>query len=73
MKGRSEATRARAQADGFELFDDDRELVAGCEFLLSVIPSGSTIAFAERMQAPLSGLEKKPVYIECNPVAPEVV
>jgi putative dehydrogenase len=73
VKGRSQATRERAEADGFRVFDDDRELVDGCDFLLSVIPSGQTIAFAERMRAPLSSIEKKPVYIECNPVAPNVV
>jgi putative dehydrogenase len=73
VRGRSQLTRERAQADGFLLFEDDRDLIDGCDFLVSVIPSGQTIAFAERMRDPLSSLEKKPVYIECNPVAPKVV
>jgi 3-hydroxyisobutyrate dehydrogenase-like beta-hydroxyacid dehydrogenase len=73
VQGRSQATRERAAADGFALYEDDRELADGCDFLVSVIPSGQTIAFAERMRDSLSSLEKKPIYIECNPVAPQVV
>jgi 3-hydroxyisobutyrate dehydrogenase-like beta-hydroxyacid dehydrogenase len=73
VKGRSQLTRDRAAADGFLLCEGDRELVDGCDFLVSVIPSGQTVAFAERMREPLGSLAKKPVYIECNPVAPDVV
>jgi 3-hydroxyisobutyrate dehydrogenase-like beta-hydroxyacid dehydrogenase len=70
LKGRSAATAARAQSAGLVAIDDDAKLVEGADFVLSVMPPGEAKHLAERLAPVLTALAKKPVYADCNAVAP---
>ncbi len=71
LKGRSAASAARAQAAGAESFDDDRALLEGSDFMLSVVPPGSARDLARRLAPALQAVARKPVYIDCNAIAPQ--
>jgi 3-hydroxyisobutyrate dehydrogenase-like beta-hydroxyacid dehydrogenase len=70
LAGRSPATATRAQRNGFAIAADDRALVDGADVVLSVLPPGSAIALAERLQALLAALPRKPIYVDCNAISP---
>lgn len=70
LAGRSGASRERAQADGLVIVDDD-SLVAQADFFLSIVPPGAAIGLAERLVPALSRADRKPVYIDCNAIAPD--
>jgi len=71
LKGRSAASVARAQLAGAESFDDDRALLDGADFMLSVVPPGEARALARRLAPALQAVARKPVYVDCNAVAPQ--
>ncbi len=71
LKGRGEASAARAQAAGAESFDDDRDLLDGADFMLSVVPPGSARDLARRLAPALQAVARKPVYVDCNAIAPQ--
>jgi 3-hydroxyisobutyrate dehydrogenase-like beta-hydroxyacid dehydrogenase len=71
LKGRGSGSVARAQKAGMTDVADDNELVAQADFILSVVPPGGAMALAERFRAPLTAAARKPVYIDCNAVAPK--
>jgi len=73
LKGRSEASRARAREAGMVPVEDDLALVTGADFVLSIVPPGDARAFAERMAPPLAKLDRKPVFADCNALAPATV
>ena len=73
LKGRSTATIARAKAAGMISVDDDAALVDGADFVLSVMPPGGAKALAQRLAPALKALAKKPVFADCNAVAPATV
>src|SRR5580692_8804040 len=70
VRGRSAATIARAKAGGLIAIDDDATLVDGADFVLSVLPPGEAKALAHRLVPALKTLAKKPVFVDCNAVAP---
>lgn len=70
LNGRSAATIARAEAAGLIAIEDDRKLVDGADFVLSVMPPGEAKGLAQRLAPVLGTLAKKPVYVDCNAVAP---
>ncbi len=71
LTGRSSASAARAQAAGAEAFDDDRDLLDGADFMLSVVPPGSARDLARLLAPALQAVARKPVYIDCNAIAPQ--
>jgi putative dehydrogenase len=73
VRGRSAATIARAKAGGLIAIDDDATLVDGADFVLSVMPPGEAKALAQRLVPALKLLAKKPVFVDCNAVAPATV
>ena len=73
LNGRSEASRKRAQDAGLIAIDDDNALVDGADFVLSIVPPGDAKAFAARMAPALTKLDKKPVFADCNALAPATV
>src|SRR5579863_3636729 len=73
LKGRSEASRARAREAGMVPVDDDLALITGADFVLSIVPPGEARAFAERMAPSLAKLDRKPVFADCNALAPATV
>ncbi|GAA4330369.1 NAD(P)-dependent oxidoreductase [Pigmentiphaga soli] len=70
LQGRSAASAARVQKEGFEAVADDDALVAQADYLLSVVPPGSAVALAERFAPALARAARKPVYADCNAVSP---
>jgi 3-hydroxyisobutyrate dehydrogenase-like beta-hydroxyacid dehydrogenase len=70
LKGRSEASAARAAKAGMEPVGDDARLVALSDFLLSVIPPGEAVPFARRFAPVIVASAKKPVFVECNAISP---
>jgi putative dehydrogenase len=73
LAARSLATIARAQSAGFEVVRDDAALAREADFVLSVVPPSAAIALAERLVPALASSERKPVYVDCNAVAPKTV
>jgi 3-hydroxyisobutyrate dehydrogenase-like beta-hydroxyacid dehydrogenase len=49
----------------------DDDLIAQSDFILSVVPPGQAVALAERFQAPLTRAARKPIYVDCNAIAPK--
>jgi 3-hydroxyisobutyrate dehydrogenase-like beta-hydroxyacid dehydrogenase len=70
--GRSEASLARARAAGFTMLDDDA-LAAEADYVLSVVPPNAALALAQRLRPALARAARKPVYVDCNAVAPATV
>ena len=68
--GRSAASRARAERAGAALVDDDVTLVADADFVLSIIPPGAAVAFAERLAPALRQSNRRPVFVDCNAISP---
>lgn len=71
LKGRGGGSAARAKDAGMTDIADDTELVANADFILSVVPPGQALALAERLKAPLARAARKPIYIDCNAIAPD--
>jgi L-threonate 2-dehydrogenase len=73
LKGRSEQSARRASDCGLEIIEDDQLLVREANFILSIVPPGVACAVAERFRAPLGSTERKPIFVECNAIAPQTV
>jgi 3-hydroxyisobutyrate dehydrogenase-like beta-hydroxyacid dehydrogenase len=71
LAGRSAASAARAQKAGMSVVESDDQLAAQADFILSIIPPGHAIALAGRLKPAIARAAKKPVYVDCNAVAPE--
>jgi 3-hydroxyisobutyrate dehydrogenase-like beta-hydroxyacid dehydrogenase len=70
LKGRSSASAARAAQANMQDTATDDELVQA-DFILSVVPPGEAVALAERLKWPLIRSQRKPVYVDCNAIAPK--
>ncbi len=73
LKGRSAASVARARQANLEIIDDDDQLVRESAVILSIVPPGEARIVAERFRAPLTRAALKPIFVECNAVAPATV
>jgi 3-hydroxyisobutyrate dehydrogenase-like beta-hydroxyacid dehydrogenase len=71
VSGRSPESAARAREAGMEAMKDERELLAGAQFFLSILPPAAAEGLAHRLAPTLAALEQKPVYIDCNAVSPQ--
>jgi putative dehydrogenase len=71
LHGRSSASAQRVREARLEVAENDRELVDGADFVLSIVPPGRALEVAHRLVEPLAALSRKPLYVECNAVAPE--
>jgi 3-hydroxyisobutyrate dehydrogenase-like beta-hydroxyacid dehydrogenase len=71
LTGRSAASAERARDAGMVPAADENGLLAGADFLLSILPPGEAVALARRLAPALSALDKKPVYVDCNAVSPQ--
>ena len=71
LKGRGAGSKARAAAAGMQDVASDDELVAQADFILSVVPPGDAVALAERLRGPLNKAQRKPIYVDCNAIAPQ--
>jgi 3-hydroxyisobutyrate dehydrogenase-like beta-hydroxyacid dehydrogenase len=71
LAGRGPATLERAKAAG--MADTDEDGIAACDFILSILPPGDAIGLAERLAPAMRATNRKPVYVDCNAVAPSTV
>ncbi len=68
LKGRSEASIARAREAGMQ--DVDERQLMEADFFLSIVPPGEAMALAKHFAPLLSAANRKPVYADCNAVSP---
>jgi L-threonate 2-dehydrogenase len=71
LSGRSQASAERAKAAGMMPAANERELLSGSDFFLSILPPGEAEPLARRLAATLAALDRKPVYVDCNAVSPQ--
>ena len=50
---------------------DERELLDGADFFLSILPPDQAEALASRLAPALQSLAMKPVYVDCNAISPQ--
>ena len=73
LEGRSQASAGRAAKAGVEVVGDDGALVTQADFVFSIVPPSRAAELAERLLPRIQGVEPKPVFVECNAVAPATV
>src|SRR3954467_2598571 len=66
LSGRSAASAERARAAGMRPVPDEKALVEGADFFLSILPPGEAESIARQVAPALTALAKKPVYVDCN-------
>jgi L-threonate 2-dehydrogenase len=71
LTGRSGETAARAKAAGLITATDEE--IAATDFILSILPPGDALSFAERFVPALTASNAKPVFVECNAINPKTV
>jgi L-threonate 2-dehydrogenase len=71
LAGRSPASAERARAAGMVAAADERELLTGADFFLSILPPGEAEPLARLLAPTFAELDRKPVYLDCNAVSPE--
>ncbi len=73
LSGRSAKSAERARAAGMQPAADERALLSGADFFLSILPPGEAENIARQLAPALTALDKKPVYVDCNAVSPQTV
>ena len=71
LEGRSEATRDRALAAGFQDGGSLADVVVAADMVLSILPPEFALAQAEATAAAMAATGKTPPYADCNAVAPD--
>src|SRR5436309_12443807 len=71
LSGRSAASADRARAAGMQPASDEKALLDGADFVLSILPPGEAENLARQLAPALSGLAKKPIYVDCNAISPQ--
>jgi len=69
LAGRSPASAARAERAGLVAAASDDEIVAA-DIILSVVPPKDAAGLAVRLKPAIIRAAKKPIYVDCNAVAP---
>lgn len=72
LEGRSAASLSRAQAAGVENFPDG-EMIEQADLFLSIVPPAAAGATAERFLPLIKHSKHRPMYLECNAVAPQTL
>jgi 3-hydroxyisobutyrate dehydrogenase-like beta-hydroxyacid dehydrogenase len=73
LEGRSDLTRLRAEEAGFRDAGSLDRLVAEVDMLLSVLVPAEARPLAESVAAAMQRTGKRPVFVECNAIAPQTV
>jgi putative dehydrogenase len=71
LGGRSAESAERARAAGMKPMEDEKRLLDGADFFLSILPPGEAENLARRLAPALSALAKKPIYVDCNAISPQ--
>jgi 3-hydroxyisobutyrate dehydrogenase-like beta-hydroxyacid dehydrogenase len=70
LAGRSAASGKRAERAGLVAASSDDEIVSA-DFILSVVPPKDAAGLAARLKPAIVRSAKKPIYVDCNAVAPQ--
>src|SRR5215471_17242195 len=70
LAGRSAASAKRAERAGMVAAASDDEVVAA-DIVLSVVPPKDAAGLAARLKPAIARATKKPIYVDCNAVAPQ--
>lgn len=70
-EGRSEQTKARAQAA--EMIPSTLEEIAAAEIILSIVPPGEAVKIAKSLAPAIRASKSKPVYIDLNATSPKTM
>jgi len=70
LAGRTAASAKRAERAGMTPVASDDEIVAA-DIVLSVVPPKDAAGLAERLKPAIARAAKKPIYVDCNAVAPQ--
>ena len=73
LAGRSQLTRLRAEEAGIHDVASYDEFVQGVDVLLSVLVPSEARGIADTVAATLRRTGARPVYVECNAIAPQTV
>lgn len=73
LQGRSASSADRARAAGVEVVSDDEALIAGADFVLSIVPPARAGELADRLLPAIRAANPRLVYVDCNAVAPQTV
>jgi L-threonate 2-dehydrogenase len=71
LSGRSAASAERSKAADMVAVADERALLSGADFFLSILPPGEAEPLAQHLAPALKALDRKPVYVDCNAVSPQ--
>jgi L-threonate 2-dehydrogenase len=71
LSGRSAASAERARAAGMQPAADEKTLLQGADFFLSILPPDQAENLARQMAPVLASLPKKPIYVDCNAISPQ--
>jgi 3-hydroxyisobutyrate dehydrogenase-like beta-hydroxyacid dehydrogenase len=71
LTGRSAASRDLAARAGFEDLGVLREVVAATDLFLSIVPPAVAVELARRARAEVAASGARPVFVDCNAVAPD--
>ena len=71
LDGRSAASQARASEAGMTTVP--LQQLAGADILLSILPPGEALSFAERFADLISQTVRRPLYVDCNAVSPKTL
>jgi 3-hydroxyisobutyrate dehydrogenase-like beta-hydroxyacid dehydrogenase len=69
LTGRSAASAERAAKAGMKIVSED--VLAGPDFLLSIVPPSHAISLAKRLSPALGRAARKPTYVDFNTVNPQ--
>jgi 3-hydroxyisobutyrate dehydrogenase-like beta-hydroxyacid dehydrogenase len=70
LSGRSAASGKRAERAGMVAASSDDE-IATADIVLSVVPPKDAAGLAQRLKPAIARAAKKPIYVDCNAVAPQ--
>ena len=73
LAGRSGLTRTRAAEAGMRDAGSIDDVVAGCDLLLSVLVPSQAVPIAQEVAGAMARTGVRPVYAECNAIAPQTV
>lgn len=73
LSGRSERTRALAEAGGLRDLDSLDAVATEASLVLSILPPASAMGLARDMAAAMERSGARPVYVDCNAISPGTV
>ena len=71
LAGRSERSRALAEAGGFDDTPDLAAMVAAADMVLSILPPAAAPKLADDIAEAMRAANSFPVYVDCNAISPE--